>query len=378
LVVAQRRSKAIVTPASVLTVNAGSSSVKLRLLGDDDEIVESIDAPFDPSSGNVESVVDAIAAMGTADVVAHRVVHGGTRFTDAVEIDADALAGIAELVPLAPLHQPASLRLIRAVSAARPSTPAVACFDTAFHATMPPANSTYAIPERWRVVHGLRRFGFHGLSHDDASRRACAVLGLDLQSARVVTCHLGSGASVCAVHSGVSVDTTMGFTPLDGLVMATRSGSIDPGAVLWLVDNGISPADVQHALEHESGLIGLAGTADMRDVLQRATAGEERSTLARDVYIHRLRSLIAAMAASMDGVDALVFTGGVGENSAEVRCRATHGLTHLGIVIDSSRNDDGTGDRDLSASTARSRVAVVGAREDRTMARLARQVIPRR
>ncbi len=366
------------TPGFVLTVNAGSSSVKLRLLGHGDEVVEAVDAPFDPAAGDVESVVGAIAAMGAADVVAHRVVHGGTRFREAVEIDAAVLSGIADLVPLAPLHQPAALMLMSAVSAARPSTPAVACFDTAFHATMPLANSTYAIPERWRVGHGIRRFGFHGLSHDDASRQACAVLGLDLQSARVVTCHLGSGASVCAVHGGSSVDTSMGFTPLDGLVMATRSGSIDPGAILWLIDSGISPGDVQHALEHESGLTGLAGTADMRLVLERAEAGDEQSALARDVYIHRLRSLIAAMAASMDGIDALVFTGGVGENSAEVRNRAIRGLTHLGLVIDSSRNDDGAGDRELSAATARTRVAVVGAREDRTMARLARQVILRR
>ena len=366
------------TAATVLSVNAGSSSVKLRLVGADDEIVESVDAPFDPASGDVEGVVGSIESMGAADVLAHRVVHGGTRFTNAIQIDADVLAGIAELVPLAPIHQPSALALIRAVSVARPSTPAVACFDTAFHATMPPANSTYAIPERWRVGHGIRRFGFHGLSHDDASRQACALLGLDLRSARVVTCHLGSGASVCAVLGGVSVDTSMGFTPLDGLVMATRSGSVDPGAILWLVANGVSPADVQNALEHESGLLGLAGSADMRVVLDHAAAGDECSVLALDVYIHRLRSLIAAMTASMDGIDALVFTGGVGENSAEVRRRATHGLTHLGIVIDSSRNDDGTGDRDLSAATARTRVAVVGAREDRTMARLARQVTLRR
>ena len=309
----------------VLVVNAGSSSLKLRLLDHGDELIGSADlaADADPS--------DALAEIGRPDAVGHRVVHGGTRFRSAVRIDDDVTRALHELTDLAPLHQPKSLAALASVTRALPDVPAVACFDTAFHATLPPAAATYALPREWRERYGLRRYGFHGLSHAYAARAAAAALERPLGSLRLVTSHLGAGASLCAVRGGASVDTTMGFTPLEGLVMATRSGSVDPGMLLWLVEHhGLQPGAMAHALEHDSGLAGLSGTPDMRAVIERADAGDESARLAFDVYIHRLRAGIAAMAAAMGGVDALVFTGGVGENSERVRQAATAGLDFLG------------------------------------------------
>jgi acetate kinase len=256
------------------------------------------------------------------------------RFREAVRVDAGVVGALEELTELAPLHQPKSLAALEAVSALLPGVPAVACFDTAFHATLPAAAYTYALPREWRERWGVRRYGFHGLSHAYASRRAAELVGRPLAELRVVTCHLGAGASLAAVRGGVSVDTTMGFTPLEGLVMATRSGSVDPGLVLWLEErHGLAPRDAAAALEHRSGLLGLAGTADMREVCARAERGDPQAVLAFDVYVHRLRSGIAAMAASAGGLDALVFTGGVGENAPSVRDAACDGLSFLGPAV---------------------------------------------
>jgi acetate kinase len=206
-----------------------------------------------------------------------------------------------------------------------PDLPRVACFDTAFHTTLPAAASTYALPAAWRERWDPRRYGFHGLSHGWIARQA--------PQGRVVSCHLGAGASLCAIRDGVSIDTTMGFTPLEGLAMATRSGSVDPGLMLWLLEHGeLDAGELGGALEHDSGMLGLAGTADMREVLRQATAGEPRAVLGRDVYLHRLRAGIAAMAAALDGLDTLVFTGDVGEHSAEIRARTTAGLGFLGVT----------------------------------------------
>ena len=254
-----------------------------------------------------------------------------------------------------------------------PDVPAVACFDTAFHATIGAPAATYALPAEWRARWTLRRYGFHGLSHAYVSRRTAE---LAASPRRVVSCHLGAGASLAAVQDGRSVDTTMGFTPLDGLVMATRSGSVDPGLVLWLEEHAGTPAaELAATLEYRSGLFGLAGTADMREVLARAAAGDERAELAREVYLHRLRGSIAAMAAALGGLDALVFTGGVGENSAEIRSRAMDGLGFLGVREDASRNADGTGDREIGAAGAPVRSLVITAREDIEIARQVRQVL---
>jgi acetate kinase len=264
---------------------------------------------------------------------------------------------LRELAALAPLHQPKSLAALDAVGAALPDVPAVACFDTAFHATLPEAASTYALPAEWRERWGIRRYGFHGLSHAWASRRA--------GGGRVVTCHLGAGASLAAVRDGRCVDTTMGFTPLEGLVMATRSGSVDPGLLLWLLEEtGMAERDLANALEHESGLLALAGTADMRVVVARGG-------LALDVYLHRLRAHIAAMTAALGGLDALVFTGGVGEHSPEVRAGAAAGLGFLGVQIDPERN--ARGDEEIGGPPVR--VLVVEAREDLEIARGTRRVL---
>ena len=303
--------------------------------------------------------------MRRAGAVGHRVVHGGLDLREAAVLDETVLTTIEALTPLAPLHQPRALAGIRAVRAALPGVPAVACFDTAFHATLPPAAATYALPEDWRRRWPLRRFGFHGLSHQYATRRAGELLGR--LPDRVITCHLGAGASLCAVLDGRSVDTTMGFTPLEGLVMNTRAGSVDPGLVLWLVNEaGLAPAEVADGLERHAGLAGLSGTSgDLREI----GAG----TLAFDVYVHRLRREIAAMVAALGGLDALVFTGGVGEHQPAVRAAAGAGLGFLGVEVDPDRNAATAGDGEIGAVGAPVRTLVVTAREDLEISRQVRE-----
>jgi acetate kinase len=360
----------------ILVINAGSSSLKLRVLDDGDEVIFSVDLSDSPAA----AVANAVEGFGDIDAVGHRIVHGGTEFTAPVLIDDVVEARLRALTDLAPLHQPKSLAALDAANAALPGVPAVACFDTAFHSGMPPAASTYAIPAGWRQRFALRRYGFHGISHAYTSRRAAELLGRPAESLRVVTCHLGAGASLAAVQGGRSVDTTMGFTPLDGLVMATRSGSLDPGLVLWLEEHvGTPPAELADALEHRSGLLGLAGTADMRAIVAGAGRGEPDARLALDVYTHRLRGAIAAMAAAMGGMDALVFAGGVGENSPEVRSLAVEGLGFLGLYLDEEANvgrKGGAGaDRTISARDSPLPTLVVAAREDLEIARETRQVL---
>ena len=344
----------------VLVVNAGSSSLKLRLLGPDDELEGSRDLqPGDP-----DGLAAALGDLRAPDAVGHRVVHGGERFRAAARVDDEVVAALRALVDLAPLHQPAALEGIEAVGRALPGVPAVACFDTAFHATLPAAAATYALPREWRERFGLRRYGFHGLSHAYASRRAGA--------GRVVSCHLGAGASLAAVRDGVCVDTTMGFTPMEGLVMATRSGDVDPGLLLWLLRHGLDADAVERGLDREGGVKGLAGDADMAVVLAR---DDDAARLAVDVYVHRLRAAIAAMAGAMDGLDALVFTGGVGEHAPAVRAAAADGLRFLGIALDPERNAQATADADIGAAGAAVRATVVTAREDLEVAREVRTLL---
>jgi acetate kinase len=348
----------------VLVVNAGSSSLKVSLLDGEDRLV----ADREVESNNDEAIAHALRGMEHVDAVGHRVVHGGSRYRSSVPIDAEVLRYLETIVDLAPLHLPAALAGIDAVARLLPDVPAVACFDTAFHSRMPPAASTYAVPQQWRARYGIQRYGFHGFSHAYASRRAGEMVSRE--DLKVVTCHLGAGASLAAVDGGRSVDTTMGFTPLEGLVMATRSGDVDPGALLYLMRHArMSEPALTEGLDRKGGLVALARTADMREVLKRRAQGEDEAVLAFEVYVHRLRGAIAAMAASLQGLDAIVFTGGVGEHSPDVREAAAGGLGFLGVAIDRAQNAAAENDADITAGGARIRTLVVHAREDIEVAR---------
>jgi acetate kinase len=363
----------------VLVVNAGSSSLKLRLLGDRDEILADRELPAPRAQIDHAALREALhSGLGAAQAIGHRIVHGGERFDSAVRIDAGVERSLRALADLAPLHQAKSLAALDAVTAALPDVPAVACFDTAFHRTLPAAAATYALPPEWREHWGLRRFGFHGLSHAWIARRAPELLGRSKTKLRLVSCHLGAGASLCAISDGVSIDTTMGFTPLEGLVMATRSGSVDPGMLLWLLERErLGAREMAEGLEHRSGLLGLCGSADMRDVLARADDGDARAELALEVYIHSLRAGIGAMTAALGGLDALVFTGGVGERSAAVRELTTAGLSFIGVAIDELLNSAAGPDADVSAAGASAATLVLAAREDLEIARQVRATLAR-
>ncbi|MFD0685201.1 acetate/propionate family kinase [Actinomadura fibrosa] len=352
----------------VLTVNPGSSSLKLSLLDPDGTVLSE-------EAGAGHEMASLVRGMPEPDAIGVRFVHGGTDYTRPVVIDGGVRKRLRELADLAPLHQPASLHALDEITAVLPGVPAVACFDTAFHATLPEAAATYALPAAWRERFGLRRYGFHGLSYSYAVRRTGELLGTDPASLRMVVCHLGSGASLAAVADGVSVDTTMGFTPLEGLVMGTRAGSVDPGIPLWLIKHGIAASEVNEGLERDSGLKGLAGTADMRRVRELAAARDATALAALDVYHHRLRACAAAMAASLGGLDALVFTGGVGEHDPAVRQRLAADLAFLGAAVDHHRNEAADGDTDVTADGAPVRTLVIEAREDLEIARGVREAL---
>jgi acetate kinase len=352
----------------VLVVNAGSSSLKLAVLEDDGAVAAERTVERWQGEGDADPVKAFLEAAGTVDAVGHRVVHGGPRHADPVVVEPLVVSYLWSISHLAPLHNPRALHGITAVEELLPGVPQVACFDTTFHATIPPEAHTYALPREWNDRWQLRRYGFHGLSHAYAVRRGAELAGRRPEDLRVVSCHLGAGASLAAVRGGASIDTTMGFTPLAGLVMNTRTGSVDPGLVLWLLEHrGLTSAELTDALEHRSGLTGLAGTGDMRELLPRADAGEPDAQLALDVYVHRLRAGVAAMAAAMGGLDALAFTGGVGEHAPAIRARAVAGLGFLGVSVDPERNAAATGDALIGDGTL-----VVTAREDLEMARQVR------
>ena len=360
----------------VLVLNAGSSSLKLSLVGPDDEQIAGDEFELDAGRLDEAALASAVRTMGSVDAVGHRVVHGGPRYPASVRIDSQVVEYLVSITDLAPLHLPAALAGMAAMRSLLPRAPSVACFDTSFHSRMPAESSTYAIPESWRKQHGIRRYGFHGFSHAYASRRAAEMLERPVSELRVVTCHLGAGASLAAVQGGRSVDTTMGFTPLEGLVMATRSGTVDPGMILWLQRHaGVTEAELTEALDRKGGLQALAGTSDMREVLRKIESGDDVAQLAFDVYVHRLRSLAASMAAAMNGLDVLVFTGGVGENAPEVRTAAAAGLGFLGVAVEEGLNSAAAGDADISAPGAGVASLVVRAREDVEVAREVRRVL---
>jgi len=328
----------------VLVVSAGSDSLKVDLV----------------DGGRAVASYEGLPADAPAvDAVGHRIVHGGPDFTEPVLVDAGIERRLRHLAELAPLHQVKSLRGLEAAQRLLPGVPHVACFDTAFHATLPPAAYIYALPRTWRERWGVRRYGFHGLSHAWATRRARQLVPA---ARRVVTCHLGVGASLAAVLDGHSVDTTMGFTPLDGLVMATRCGSVDPGLLLWIEEHeGLPPHEIAHSLEHCSGLLGLADTADLREILRRP---DPDARLALEVYLHHLTAGIAAMTASLGGLDCVVFTGSIGEHAAQIREQAAGRLSYLGVRVDQELNASAEPDADISAADAAARTLVVASRED--------------
>lgn len=359
----------------VLVVNAGSSSLKLSVVDADGVASAHADIRC-PESVPPGAVAGFVRGAGPVDAVGHRVVHGGADFAGPVRITPSVVGRIAALAPLAPLHQNRALAAVDAAREALADIPAVACFDTAFHRTLPPEASTYALPQAWRTKWNLRRYGFHGLSHAYAARRGAELAGLDPAVARVVTCHLGAGASLAAVRGGVSVDTTMGFTPAEGLVMATRPGDIDPGLLIWLLRNGIGLDELDDALEHRSGLAALAGRGgDMRAIRGAADHGDEESLLARRLYAYRVGTHAAAMAAAMGGLDALVFTGGVGEHDYGIRAAATAHLGFTGVTVDAAANATASADTDISTPGASVRTLVVTAREDAEIASQTRHVL---
>lgn len=355
----------------VLVVNTGSSSLKHALVdARDDAILRRGEERWEPdaSAGRHAAALTAVLADagGEAEAVGHRVVHGGRRFDGPVRVDDETRAAIAALAPLAPLHTRAALEGIDAAAAARPSLPQAACFDTAFHRTLTPEAATYALPHEWSHRFGLRRYGFHGLNVAWCHEQAARILGPE-RCRRLVVCHLGSGCSVSAVLDGRSVDTTMGFTPLEGVPMATRSGSIDPGLLLHLLASGIERDELDETLNHRSGLLGIADHAGLREVEDAALAGDERAQLALDVFVRGVAGAVAAMTASLRGVDALVFSAGAGERSAWLRGATCARLGQLGVALDSERNTRHA--EQIAAPGARVAVLVVPAGEEIIVAR---------
>jgi acetate kinase len=344
----------------VLVVNAGSTSLKLELVSGNDK------------SEDLSSLSEA---RGRAAAIGHRVVHGGERFQEPVVLDSDVIAEIEAMSQVAPLHNRPALKAIAQARKLFGAEPQVAVFDTAFHATIPAEASTYAIPRYWREQFGIRRYGFHGLSVAWAAERAPALVGHPIE--RLVVCHLGGGCSISAVLAGRSVDTTMGFSPLEGVPMTTRSGSIDPGAIFYLLNpERLSRKELENGLENESGLKGLSGlSGDMRELEKAEDSGDERAALALSVYVHRIAAAVASMAASLGGLDAIVFTAGVGENSVRVRERICERLSFLGVEVDPALNAKAKCDTDIAVGGAAVRVLVIRAREALMVARAVREVL---
>lgn len=374
----------------ILVINAGSSSLKYRLFSAEETLLasglierigESAGDTPDHGAAVVQMSRRLIADGGLATdeapgAVGHRVVHGGEAFSAARRIDAAVLDAVRAAVPLAPLHNPANVLGIEFCLGHWPQVPQVAVFDTAFHQTLPPAAFRYALPESLYREQGVRRYGFHGTSHAFVAGRAADYLGQSLARLKLIVLHLGNGASACAIRDGRSIDTSMGMTPLAGLVMGTRTGDLDPGVVLHLLRNGASPAEVDRLLNRDSGLKGLGGVNDMRTVLERANAGDAAAQLAIQVYCHRLKHYIGAYFAVLGGLDALIFTGGIGEHAAPIRAAACDGLEHLGICLDAAANRAAPGGvAEIGAPAGRARILVVPTNEELEIARQTRAVL---
>ena len=382
----------------ILVINAGSSSLKYQLLDPDTQEVlakglcerigidghlkhtptgkDVFDADVEMPDHEVaiKEVLNilqhnhygVIASMDEIDAVGHRVVHGGEQFTKSVLIDRKVMKGIRDCVPLAPLHNPANLIGIEACEDVLPGKPMVAVFDTAFHQTMPPKAYIYAVPYRWYTENKVRRYGFHGTSHQYVCQRAAEMLGRPLEELRIVTCHLGNGASTCSVKFGQSIDTSMGFTPQDGLPMGTRSGAIDAAITEYIADQrGYSGKRVENVLNKESGMLGVSGvSSDFRDLEIAAEEGNERAQLALDIFSYKVTKRIGSAAAAMGGVDAVVFTAGVGENSASMRASIMEGLEFLGFKMDAEKNNVRGKERIISADDSKNAILLIPTNEE--------------
>ena len=353
----------------ILCLNVGSSSFKWSLLAMPGEDLRSKgEELFEPGAPDPFGLAQVQERVGPISAVAHRFVHGGGRFEGAARIDDDTVKALQAIGALDPTHTPKALAGVAAARQFFPGVSQIACFDTTFHATLAPAAYAFAIPSRWSAEWGLRRYGFHGLSVAYAVRRTAELLGKLPEN--LLVCHLGSGSSITAVHHGRSVDTTMGFTPLDGVPMATRSGSVDPGLLMYVMrEHGLSAAEVERALEQESGLLGLSGTGDLREVLRRVEAGEAGARLAYSVWLAGVRRGFGAMLAALEALDAVVFTGGIGEHAPRARRDILAPFQWCGLVLDEAANLAPAGDTLLSSTRAKIAVLRIEAREDLTMAR---------
>lgn len=354
--------------------NIGSDHVRLHV-GDD---MSNLDAGADLPAAVERLLTEHRRRWNDStqpEAVAHRIVHGGEKFRDPTRLDAAVLQEIEQLNSLAPLHNPPALAAVRQARCALPDLPHVAVFDTAFHATLPDHAREYALPADVRQRFGIRRFGFHGINHSHVASSVAAELRADARALRIISCHLGNGASVTAIHNGRSVETSMGMTPLEGLVMGTRAGDVDPGVLLQLQRSGAFTLEqLDELFNKRAGLKGLTGSNDMRDIEKRATGGDEDCQRAIAIYVHRIRKYIGAYAVTMAGVDVIAFTGGVGENSALVRRRCTEGLEFLDAALDVTRNDQAKLDDDhpvakLSTDGSRVHLLAVRADEELQMAR---------
>ena len=351
------------------TVKSGSGIVKVKAQGktletqlESDNRLEGISQMLDTL---VEGETKVLNQLSEINIVGHRVVHGGTEYSQATLITPAVKEAIARLVPLAPAHNPAHLEGIEAIERLLGDIPQVAVFDTAFHSQMPLEAAVYPIPYEW-FEKGIRRYGFHGISHQYCAGRTAQILNKPLDSLKIITCHLGNGCSLAAIEGGKSINTTMGFTPLEGLMMGTRSGSIDPAIVIYLMREYDLDADrLDKMLNKASGLKGISGlSGDMRTITEAIATGNQRAKLAFDIYIHRLRSSIGSMLASLGGLDALVFTAGIGENSALVREKACAGFEFLGLKLDRQKNDSSPKDDDIATPDSAVRVLVINTEED--------------
>jgi len=352
------------------------SRIKHRTTGKDEVVIEKpmsnhkvvlklvLNALVDPSYGAIKSM-DEIGAVG------HRVVHGGEKFAASVKIDAEVMEALNACADLAPLHNPPNIMGIEACKELMPNTPMVGVFDTAFHQTMPKENFIYPLPYELYEKYGIRKYGFHGTSHKYVSNRAAEILGKDIKDLKIITCHLGNGASVCAIKNGKAIDTSMGFTPLEGLAMGTRSGDIDPAIIPFVMGKeGLSINDVNDLLNKKSGVLGISGvSSDFRDIEEAMTNGNERAKLALNVFCNRVKKYIGAYAALMGGVDAVVFTAGIGENSIEIREMICEGLESLNLEIDKEKNHVRGKEAIISKDNSKVKVLVVPTNEELMIAR---------